>query len=656
MNSFLLGMMRTGLFNGLNDDTISHLLEQVEELEVSQGEWVIREDEPADSFYIILTGELEAITHTAEGQETQLGLLSSGGFFGEQALLPGSSGQRMASVRSLSIHSKLLRLSKSCLEEMIQEDSTLERRLVQMGDQYAENKMALRSTLVQELLAEVDAIPERVNLENGVTLFRQGEANQGFYVILHGSVELLQEDEGLPTRLARLGPGLCLGVQDGETYASTAIAHEKSSLLLFSHEALSVVTAKSPEVREHLAVAQKVWDLPQQGFVTQYLDKVDGKACLTQHYYLPESRDLIAYHPVGDDSIQLIQPSAEGSRTIETPDESLSVILDESGTICSLWSSERNATLGILFGRAIEGRPLLPEEVKALEEQGELKSTDHQILCTCLQVPRSAVLAALKSGATSLEALQQRTGAGLSCGTCIPSLKEILGEGHFQEAIIQRMEEVTPNVRRVFFQTVGDEPLPPSLPGQYIVLRVALPDGVVERPYTLSGATQGPWEVTIKWMEQGVLSEWLFKHAKVGTSLEVSLPQGDFVWDGGPSPVVCLVGGIGITPALAMARTLLAEGWPHWLVIDWSTSSPTDAALWSDLKQAAASNLLLRSRYTSQEPRLSKSDTKLWHQRFPSARYFLCGPQSFMNDTMKWLLSMGVPSKRIYTENFRTSN
>lgn len=655
MNAKLLGMMRSGLFNGLDDDYISELFEQVEELEVSEGEWVLREGELADSFYIVLSGSLEAITHRDDGQDIHLDLLKPGDYFGEQALLPGSSGVRMASVCGVSPSSKLLRLSAKHLEEMLKLDPTLEARFHHVGQHYRERKMTLRTRLVQELLADVEGEPEKLHLNNGDTLYRQGDVNRGFFVILRGSVELLQEGKGLPIRLARMGPGLCLGVQDGETYQSTAIAYEETSLLLFPHETLSEVSARSPEVREYLAVFQKVWDLPQQGFVTQFLDKVEEKPCLTQRYFLPNERSLVAHHYIGEDSVSLSQPSCQGLRSLEAPDGTLSVSLDDSGQLCSLYSQHRSETLGVLFGRAIEGKPITLEEEQALQQTGCLENNDRSVLCTCLQVRRSTVLAALQQGASDLSALQRQTGAGLSCGSCIPHLKELLGEESFQPVVIHRMESPTDHVRRVFLQADGEGSLPPVEPGQHVILRTTISGDVVARPYTLSGAAKGPWEITVKREEHGVFSNWLFQEAKPGVLLEASRPQGDFVWDGGPSPVVCFVAGIGVTPALAMARTLLSEGWPHWLVIDWSTRSPKDVTIVSDLQQAVASNLVLHTRYTSREPRLTEKTAQSWHQRFPSAVYFLCGSQSFMDDVMGWLKAAGVPSERIRTENFTPS-
>ena len=125
--------------------------------------------------------------------------------------------------------------------------------------------------------------------------------------------------------------------------------------------------------------------------------------------------------------------------------------------------------------------------------------------------------------------------------------------------------------------------LPVARPGQHVVLRATISGQAVLRPYTLSGASGGPWEVTVKHLPGGALSEWLVRWAEEGTHLEASPPRGDVFWDGGPAPVVCFAAGIGITPGLAMLRTLLAEGWPHRLVLHLSVRTRRELALLGEL-------------------------------------------------------------------------
>jgi len=651
MNAMLLSIMRSGLFNNLDDSFIVDLLQHVEQKSVLTGEWVVREGEKADAFFIVLSGSLEVLTHTDAQNDVLLGMLGEGAYFGEQALLPESQGIRMASVRGKAPRTTLACLNAHLLKEMLSKDSSLGRSLKELGEQYQSNRMVRRTQLVQALLSDVRFRSEELHLENGTVLFRQGQPRATFYIVLNGNVELLDESEGLPVRLASLGPGLLVGKQSTEHYTATAIADGKTSLLSFPSDALAQVSTYSPEIQGHLTKIRQVWELPKQGFITQYMTSVDGASRLTQVYNLKDQRTLLATHSIDGEAVRLEHVGRQPRRTIATPSGELTVALDEKGGVAQLVAQKHGPEFGILFEKAIQGIPLKHEEEQTLTQTGQLPLAEEGFLCTCLRVRRSTVLRAIEEGHDFSE-IQRNTGAGLSCGSCLPLLQELSQGKSFFQVAIDKIESPTEMLRRVFLKPLHRENLPTAKPGQHIVLKVSIQGRTVTRSYTLSGPSGGPWEITVKRLKNGVFSTWLFEEAKVGTQLEASRPQGNFIWEGGPSPVLCYVAGVGMTPALAFARTLIAEGWPHRLVIDWSTQSPKDIKALSGLEQMAPSNLTLCTRFTAQAPRLRAKDLKGWKQRFPTARYFLCGPIDFMQDVQGWLRELGIPSGRIHREHF----
>jgi nitric-oxide synthase len=72
-----------------------------------------------------------------------------------------------------------------------------------------------------------------------------------------------------------------------------------------------------------------------------------------------------------------------------------------------------------------------------------------------------------------------------------------------------------------------------------------------------SSQTESRWrEITIRKEEHGLFSRWLCSLDHTETSLQISAPQGDYCVDmSDTTPVVMLTAGIGITPALAIARS-----------------------------------------------------------------------------------------------------
>ena len=62
------------------------------------GAVIIREGEPSDSFYVLLSGRARVVKRAVDGEEVALGVLRPGDSFGEAALL--QHGVRTASVRA----------------------------------------------------------------------------------------------------------------------------------------------------------------------------------------------------------------------------------------------------------------------------------------------------------------------------------------------------------------------------------------------------------------------------------------------------------------------------------------------------------------------------------------------------------------------------
>ncbi len=102
--------------------------------------------------------------------------------------------------------------------------------------------------------------------------------------------------------------------------------------------------------------------------------------------------------------------------------------------------------------------------------------------------------------------------------------------------------------------------------GQHVVVGVEI-DGVVhERCFSLAGSphrADGTLELTVKANPTGRVSKHLVAHAEPGLVLRLSQAQGEFLVPPATERaehLVLLSGGSGITPVLAMLRTLVDEG------------------------------------------------------------------------------------------------
>ena len=113
------------LFYGLEDDALTAVAEELEELSVPKDGVVFKQDSAAESFYMIYGGSVR-IVRKQDGKEIQLALLVKNDYFGELALV--SNRRRSATVTALQ-DTSLLVLSRKDFEKLFREHSDLKNNL-----------------------------------------------------------------------------------------------------------------------------------------------------------------------------------------------------------------------------------------------------------------------------------------------------------------------------------------------------------------------------------------------------------------------------------------------------------------------------------------------------------------------------------------------
>jgi len=98
--------------------------------------------------------------------------------------------------------------------------------------------------------------------------------------------------------------------------------------------------------------------------------------------------------------------------------------------------------------------------------------------------------------------------------------------------------------------------------GQHINLTVEIDGRRRTRPYSPASAEGAPYiELTIGRHDSGLVSNYLYEHARPGMVVGLDSVGGDFVLPAvRPRRILFVSGGSGITPVMSMLRTLRAEG------------------------------------------------------------------------------------------------
>jgi ferredoxin-NADP reductase/MOSC domain-containing protein YiiM len=240
----------------------------------------------------------------------------------------------------------------------------------------------------------------------------------------------------------------------------------------------------------------------------------------------------------------------------------------------------------------------------------------------------------------------------------------------FWPLAVSAIDQESADVLSLSMRHPDGQPLPPALPGQYVVLRLRPTGGGAPlfRSYSLSGPVSTErYRISVKIEPDGAAGTYLREHVRLGAVLDVSSPRGSFILQSGERPVVLLSAGIGTTPVLAMLYALAAARSTRpvlWLHAARDGEHHPFAAEVRRLMPALTQgrSYVCYSRPGSHDKKGEDFDATghLSQSIFDEvgipkeADVYLCGPTRFMAD-MKEMLALDVAPKRIHVEIFNGS-
>jgi ferredoxin-NADP reductase/DMSO/TMAO reductase YedYZ heme-binding membrane subunit len=235
-------------------------------------------------------------------------------------------------------------------------------------------------------------------------------------------------------------------------------------------------------------------------------------------------------------------------------------------------------------------------------------------------------------------------------------------------AVVKTTDE-TPDVRTFRLAPPGGGPLPfEHASGQYLTLTRTSEGRRMTRSYTISSSpSHREWiEITVKRIPEGACSTHLHATLREGERVTIAAPAGRFTFAREEAERVTLVaGGVGITPIMAIVRSLSERGEREWhgdVRLVYVARTEADIVFRGELRALEKSFPRLcvcitltgdaGSEWSGKRGRLTKELLASFAPDVARGPVYLCGPDAMMASTKAILRELGVPDAQLRTEEF----
>ena len=206
--------------------------------------------------------------------------------------------------------------------------------------------------------------------------------------------------------------------------------------------------------------------------------------------------------------------------------------------------------------------------------------------------------------------------------------------------------------------------------GQHLTLRTHLNGQEQRRSYSIcSGVDDGDLRIGVRHVAGGVMSSWLNQSLKTDDQIDVLPPEGRFFVPVDASlarQYLGIAGGSGITPILAIMKTVLAREPQSRFTLIYGNRRQASTMFkeeLEDLKNRYLTRLTLHTVFSQEHMDSPLNSGRLTQAKLGEflgslikpqqlSHVFVCGPHGFNDEADAALLSAGVPAEHIHIERF----
>ena len=234
----------------------------------------------------------------------------------------------------------------------------------------------------------------------------------------------------------------------------------------------------------------------------------------------------------------------------------------------------------------------------------------------------------------------------------------------FSKLRVNEVQPLTYNSKRVEFD------IPPKLkfsfqPGQYITVRRNFNNIEERRSYSICSSENEPLAIGVKRVHDGLFSNYIFNELKPGMTLEVMGPNGRFIKKN-EAKLLMVAAGSGITPIISIISSTLQKDISAQFTLIYGNKT-TDSIMFhkelDNLKDVFLGQLNIIHILSKQAQDVDLLNGRIDQNKIESLMskkiidfkvdgFFICCPNSIIDNVIEVLSKGGLSKSKIHTEKF----
>jgi len=667
------GSIDSELLRQVSSGSWQQLLSNGSPVELTDGQTLFLAGDLGDAVYLIASGNVAVFLSRPDGSELVLATLERGELLGEHYLFAAKQpGKRSGSARAIG-NARLLRFPGAKFLVWLAGQEDLHRRLRERATEREQENLRRRSQIFRALCQVHPPDPSQsVAFGTGDVVFQEGAPADAAYFITAGRFAVYR-DATPEITITELGVGEVFGeagIIRNQPRSASVRALGNAAAIKVAREDFADLYAQSSDLRDMFAGLDFVYRLPNRGVSFNYVGRQGVNNSIERLYQLADGRRILTTWVPALRAFRLrdlAEPATATTHRWSDADRAGSrgqqrvLELTAAGRVVGIVCVGIWADLPFLLEGAVDGTALDPEAFLSFARTGRLAlarmpagQSAEETVCYCMQIKAHTLRDLIAGGHESFDSLRRMTGCGSVCGGCEPAVLAMLGQSEWIPVSAEAAPQ-TEDVRSFRLRPDMADGLQWQT-GQHLIISGRIDEVWVSRNYTITSAPGegSELEIAVKREPLGVFSRWLFDGPLAEKELRIAPPRGTAVWVPSDRPTVCLVAGIGVTPALAIVRAAIAQAAPVRVHVDYSGRRAQQMAFLGELAGHAERDgrVTLEARETASGGRLGPKEVTTLLDHFPGAAFHVCGPTAYMDAVLEALGAAGVPPERIHEDRF----